>query len=89
VVANLPYNVGTQLLINWLTGPFLPVSMTLMFQKEVAERIAAQVEDEFDVAPRGRVACVRQARLRRHHVAGQRGAPLGLISRCRRQRQDG
>jgi 16S rRNA (adenine1518-N6/adenine1519-N6)-dimethyltransferase len=41
VVANLPYNVATPLLIGWLTGPFRPASMTLMFQKEVAERIAA------------------------------------------------
>lgn len=41
VVSNLPYNVGTPLLVNWLTGPFTPQSMTLMFQKEVGDRIAA------------------------------------------------
>ncbi|WP_420408948.1 16S rRNA (adenine(1518)-N(6)/adenine(1519)-N(6))-dimethyltransferase RsmA [Hoeflea sp.] len=45
VVANLPYNVGTQLLINWLTAnvdaPFWS-SMTLMFQKEVGLRIVAE-----------------------------------------------
>jgi 16S rRNA (adenine1518-N6/adenine1519-N6)-dimethyltransferase len=41
VVANLPYNVATPLLVGWLTGPFQPMSMTLMFQKEVAERICA------------------------------------------------
>jgi len=41
VVSNLPYNVGTPLLIKWLTGPFRPASLTLMFQKEVAERIVA------------------------------------------------
>ncbi len=41
VVANLPYNVATPLLIGWLTGDFQPASMTLMFQKEVADRIAA------------------------------------------------
>ncbi|PVM86513.1 16S rRNA (adenine(1518)-N(6)/adenine(1519)-N(6))-dimethyltransferase RsmA [Caulobacter endophyticus] len=46
MVSNLPYNVGTQLLINWLTGPFRPLSMTLMFQKEVADRIAAQEDDD-------------------------------------------
>ncbi|MDZ7599963.1 MAG: 16S rRNA (adenine(1518)-N(6)/adenine(1519)-N(6))-dimethyltransferase RsmA [Hoeflea sp.] len=44
IVANLPYNVGTQLLINWLTAdvdnPFW-TSMTLMFQKEVGQRIVA------------------------------------------------
>ncbi len=41
IVANLPYNVATPLLIGWLTGPLKPRSMTLMFQKEVADRIAA------------------------------------------------
>lgn len=41
VISNLPYNVGTPLFIKWLTGPFRPVSMTLMFQREVAQRIAA------------------------------------------------
>ncbi|MEO1919912.1 MAG: 16S rRNA (adenine(1518)-N(6)/adenine(1519)-N(6))-dimethyltransferase RsmA [Paracoccaceae bacterium] len=45
VVANLPYNVGTELLIRWLTPPKWPPywqSMTLMFQKEVAQRIVAE-----------------------------------------------
>ncbi|WP_413864168.1 ribosomal RNA small subunit methyltransferase A, partial [Albidovulum sp.] len=44
VVANLPYNVGTELLAGWLTPPAWPPfwqSLTLMFQKEVAERIVA------------------------------------------------
>ena len=41
IVANLPYNVATPLLIGWLTGPLKPRCMTLMFQKEVAERLAA------------------------------------------------
>lgn len=41
IVANLPYNVGTPLLLKWLTGPWRPVSLTLMFQKEVAQRIVA------------------------------------------------
>ena len=41
IVANLPYNVGTPLLIGWLTEPLRPRSMTLMFQKEVADRIVA------------------------------------------------
>ena len=41
IVANLPNNVGTPLLLKWLTGPFRPSSMTLMFQKEVAQRIVA------------------------------------------------
>ncbi len=45
VVANLPYNVGTELLVRWLTPPDWPPfwqSLTLMFQKEVAQRIVAQ-----------------------------------------------
>jgi 16S rRNA (adenine1518-N6/adenine1519-N6)-dimethyltransferase len=41
VVANLPYNVGSPLLVKWLTGRFRPRSMTLMFQSEVAQRITA------------------------------------------------
>ncbi|WP_274629408.1 16S rRNA (adenine(1518)-N(6)/adenine(1519)-N(6))-dimethyltransferase RsmA [Arvimicrobium flavum] len=45
IVANLPYNVGTELLVRWLTvdeWPPLYMSMTLMFQREVAERIIAK-----------------------------------------------
>ncbi len=45
VVANLPYNVGTELLVRWLTPNEWPpywTSLTLMFQKEVAQRIAAE-----------------------------------------------
>jgi 16S rRNA (adenine1518-N6/adenine1519-N6)-dimethyltransferase len=44
IIANLPYNIGTELLIRWLTVTDWPpfyVSMTLMFQREVAERIVA------------------------------------------------
>lgn len=45
VVANLPYNVGTALLTRWLTAEPWPAwfaSLTLMFQREVAERIVAK-----------------------------------------------
>ena len=45
IVANLPYNIGTELLIRWLTPKVWPpiwTSLTLMFQKEVAERIVAR-----------------------------------------------
>ena len=45
VAANLPYNVGTELLVRWLTPDDWPPfweSLTLMFQREVAERIVAQ-----------------------------------------------
>ncbi|MBS0535601.1 MAG: 16S rRNA (adenine(1518)-N(6)/adenine(1519)-N(6))-dimethyltransferase RsmA [Proteobacteria bacterium] len=49
IVANLPYNVGTALLIQWLTiEPWPPFydQMVLMFQREVAERIVARVGDD-------------------------------------------
>lgn len=44
IAANLPYNVGTELLTRWLDPPLWPpfwASLTLMFQREVAERIVA------------------------------------------------
>ena len=45
IVANLPYNIATPLLVGWLGGDHWPPyyeSLTLMFQKEVAERIVAK-----------------------------------------------
>ncbi|BAB54236.1 MULTISPECIES: 16S rRNA (adenine(1518)-N(6)/adenine(1519)-N(6))-dimethyltransferase RsmA [Mesorhizobium] len=45
IVANLPYNIGTELLVRWLTvvdWPPFYASMTLMFQREVAQRIVAE-----------------------------------------------
>ncbi|MCE8518180.1 16S rRNA (adenine(1518)-N(6)/adenine(1519)-N(6))-dimethyltransferase RsmA [Ruegeria pomeroyi] len=45
IAANLPYNVGTELLVRWLTPRDWPPfwqSLTLMFQREVAERIVAK-----------------------------------------------
>ena len=42
IVANLPYNISTPLLFKWLDRLDLFQNMTLMFQKEVAERIVAQ-----------------------------------------------
>jgi 16S rRNA (adenine1518-N6/adenine1519-N6)-dimethyltransferase len=41
IVANLPYNVGTELLLGWLKAPRAFESFTLMFQTEVAARITA------------------------------------------------
>jgi len=43
IASNLPYNVGTALLVGWLTEPWPPWwrSLTLMFQREVADRIVA------------------------------------------------
>ncbi len=55
IIANLPYNVGTALLTGWLTNDAWPpwwTSLTLMFQREVAERIVA---DESDTANYGRL----------------------------------
>ena len=57
VVSNLPYNVGTALLIKWLTGAWRPASMTLMFQREVAQRVVAAV----DAPAYGRLAVIAQA----------------------------
>lgn len=58
IVANLPYNVGTPLLVKWLkAGPWRG-EMTLMFQKEVAERIVAAP----DTSAYGRLAVLAQAR---------------------------
>jgi 16S rRNA (adenine1518-N6/adenine1519-N6)-dimethyltransferase len=60
IVANLPYNIATPLLINWLRqirGDAKSFSqMTLMFQKEVAERIAARV----DTKAYGRLGIIAQ-----------------------------
>jgi 16S rRNA (adenine1518-N6/adenine1519-N6)-dimethyltransferase len=61
IVANLPYNVGTALLVGWLTGEAWPpwwTSLTLMFQKEVAERIVAAAGTEHY----GRLAVLAQWR---------------------------
>ena len=58
IVANLPYNVGTALLIGWLHRAELFESMTLMFQQEVAERITAAPDTEHY----GRLAVLSQWR---------------------------
>ncbi len=47
ICANLPYNVGTKLLINWLTAtPIFWDRLVLMLQKEVAERVVAAPGDK-------------------------------------------
>jgi 16S rRNA (adenine1518-N6/adenine1519-N6)-dimethyltransferase len=61
IIANLPYNVGTELLIRWLSPPVWPPywqSLTLMFQKEVAERIVARPRSDHY----GRLALLAQWR---------------------------
>jgi 16S rRNA (adenine1518-N6/adenine1519-N6)-dimethyltransferase len=65
VAANLPYNVGTALLVKWLTAPAWPPfwqSLTLMFQREVAERIIAAPGSEHY----GRLSVLAQWRTRPH-----------------------
>jgi len=61
IAANLPYNVGTALLVRWLGGEEWPpwwASLTLMFQLEVAERIVAKP----DTRAYGRLAVLAQWR---------------------------
>lgn len=60
IVANLPYNVGTALLVRWLSADWQPwwQSLTLMFQREVAERIVATTDDD----AYGRLAVLAQWR---------------------------
>src|SRR5690606_36914540 len=57
VMANLPYNVGTELLIGWLHQAWEYSFFTLMFQKEVAERIVAKP----DTKAYGRLSVLTQA----------------------------
>jgi 16S rRNA (adenine1518-N6/adenine1519-N6)-dimethyltransferase len=58
IVANLPYNVGTPLLVRWLRQAAALESMTLMFQQEVAERICAAP----DTSEYGRLSVLAQWR---------------------------
>lgn len=63
IVANLPYNIATPLLVGWLTAePWPPWyrSLTLMFQSEVADRIAASPGSKVY----GRLSVIAQARAR-------------------------
>lgn len=62
IVANLPYNVGTPLLVDWLKAGDWRGAMALMFQKEVAERICAAPGDKHY----GRLAVLAHAVTRPH-----------------------
>ncbi|MEJ0024210.1 MAG: 16S rRNA (adenine(1518)-N(6)/adenine(1519)-N(6))-dimethyltransferase RsmA [Alphaproteobacteria bacterium] len=57
IVANLPYNVATPLLVKWLKAGAWRGTMVLMFQKEVAQRIVARADDD----AYGRLAVLCQA----------------------------
>ncbi len=46
IIANLPYNISTKLLLNWIYQRHNVNSMTLMFQKEVADRILSQKDSK-------------------------------------------
>lgn len=58
IVSNLPYNVGTPLLVKWLKAGTWRGAMTLMFQKEVADRVVAAAGS----SAYGRLAVIAQAR---------------------------
>ena len=45
IVANLPYSVGTRLVVNFVTAPKPPRSLTVLLQREVARRLTAQPGD--------------------------------------------
>ena len=60
IASNLPYNVGTALFVGWLSAGWRPwwQSLTLMFQREVADRIVASANDD----AYGRLAVLAQWR---------------------------
>ena len=72
IVANLPYNVSTALLVRWLHQADEIADMVLMFQKEVADRLAAQPRSK----DYGRLSVLGPACL--HRPAPVRRGPLGL-----------
>ncbi len=82
ICANLPYNVGTELLVRWLTPPTWPPvwnSLTLMFQKEVAQRIVAKPGDK----AYGRLAVLAQWRCDAHiamHLPPEAFSPPPKVS---------
>ncbi|WP_439122421.1 16S rRNA (adenine(1518)-N(6)/adenine(1519)-N(6))-dimethyltransferase RsmA [Marivita sp.] len=82
ICANLPYNVGTELLVRWLTPAEWPpvwTSLTLMFQKEVAQRIVAKPGDK----AYGRLAVFAQWRCDAHiamHLPPEAFSPPPKVS---------
>ena len=82
ICANLPYNVGTELLVRWLTPAVWPPvwsSLTLMFQKEVAQRIVAKPGDK----AYGRLAVLAQWRCDTHiamHLPPEAFSPPPKVS---------
>jgi 16S rRNA (adenine1518-N6/adenine1519-N6)-dimethyltransferase len=78
VVANLPYNVATPLLVRWLRGAAALEGMTLMFQQEVAERIAAAA------TPMAGLACWRSGAARSRCCCACRRVRSARRPRCGR-----
>ena len=82
ICANLPYNVGTELLVRWLTPAVWPPvwsSLTLMFQKEVAQRIVAKPGEK----AYGRLAVLAQWRCDAHiamHLPPEAFSPPPKVS---------
>jgi 16S rRNA (adenine1518-N6/adenine1519-N6)-dimethyltransferase len=67
IIANLPYNVGTELFVRWMTPERWPPwwdSLTLMFQREVAERIVARPGRDASGRAYGRLSVLAQWRAR-------------------------
>jgi 16S rRNA (adenine1518-N6/adenine1519-N6)-dimethyltransferase len=67
IVANLPYNVGTELFVRWMTPERWPPwwdSLTCMFQREVAERIVARPGRDASGGAYGRLSVLAQWRAR-------------------------
>ena len=80
IIANLPYNVATPLLVRWLRGAAALEGMALMFQQEVAERICAAPDTE----AYGRLSVLAQWRCRCDAAAapaarGLQPAAQGLV----------
>jgi 16S rRNA (adenine1518-N6/adenine1519-N6)-dimethyltransferase len=79
IIANLPYNVGTHLLIEWLNNLERVEMLTLMFQREVAERIAAAP----DTKAYGRLSVLAQLTCDVHihmHVSAKAFTPPPKVS---------
>ena len=85
VAANLPYNIGTELLIRWLTPPDWPPfwdSLTLMFQREVAQRITAEPGSKSLRAPRGDIAMAHGPIHRDEPATGSLFPTTKSVQRC-------
>ena len=82
IVANLPYNVSTPLLLNWLHAADAVADMVLMFQKEVVDRLIARPPQQGLRSPVGdRPARLQRAPPVRHRPVGLRAPAQGDVVR--------